>query len=781
MKLTCLGLGSGQGNSAGPASHLLEISGTHILLECPLDLSVLQFFLPSVSLSPHGSSSLQRKRRTQSDDGLPTCRKLQRVGLASNRQRPMDGQINDDQTRPFRDICGQVYLDVEPWYKTAELGLVDVSSLDAVLISNPEGMLGLPFLTRSPEFSGKIYATSVTTKLGQLMMEELVSMHGQFLQTFGRSDSKMPLWLEPATLAALPGSVKRALVDDDGVGRGNWHSLYSKKDVERCMSKVLCLHYEEEISIYDCLQIKPCSSGFELGASNWIISGSICLSYFAASQLTPGPAMGLNLSSHTSSDVFLFSDLKNCHMGIDGSAVLKSGDNAAEVCLKKKSFDIVSEMHISDSKDNPNVRGTGTEVSLTVQEQFVSETTERCRGDSTQVSLTDQGQSVGETTKQQGRISKDLLVSVCKAAVHAVTVGGSVLVTISGVGESLELLEGISEELHVSNLGHIPMFYVSPAAEETLVYANTVPEWLCAARQEKLYAGEALFGHVELLQEKRLHQLSALHAPDSVNVWKEPCVVFASHWSLRMGPAVSLLQKWQQDPHCLLILTQDLFNIELALSPFLPIAMKVLEHPRSGRLRGAEVADIIEKLKAKLSLLPGTMEGEFQQVLGGKSESPQGITQFYNTWSVSDIPVHHKIDADMSADLACHFHPKHLDSGVAVGQMVMSLHRKGGKWSLDLPTQSEIYKLSFSARDNICWGAVETGDLVKSLEERGLYCEVRSQTRNDTGYSHGMCIIVRSPSFAKVELRPDSTLIETDDPVVRQLVTDAVKSLLYVI
>ena len=33
---------------------------------------------------------------------------------------------------------------------------------------------------------------------------------------------------------------------------------------------------------------------------------------------------------------------------------------------------------------------------------------------------------------------------------------------------------------------HIPIFFVASVAEELLVYTNTVPEWLCTARQEKV-------------------------------------------------------------------------------------------------------------------------------------------------------------------------------------------------------------------------------------------------------------------------------------------------------
>jgi len=69
---------------------------------------------------------------------------------------------------------------------------------------------------------------------------------------------------------------------------------------------------------------------------------------------------------------------------------------------------------------------------------------------------------------------------------------------------------------------------------------------------------------------------------DRCNAWfcscrkvlQEPCVVFAAHFSLRMGPAAHLLHCWRQNPLCLLILTEvicglncfdDLFSSVLSL------------------------------------------------------------------------------------------------------------------------------------------------------------------------------------------------------------------------
>ena len=74
----------------------------------------------------------------------------------------------------------------------------------------------------------QIYATTVTAKLGQLMMEELVSVHGEYIQSFRRSPvtSKTPFWLKSPIFDTLPKSLQKAFEDDNGVGRLNWHKLY---------------------------------------------------------------------------------------------------------------------------------------------------------------------------------------------------------------------------------------------------------------------------------------------------------------------------------------------------------------------------------------------------------------------------------------------------------------------------------------------------------------------------------------------------------------------------
>ncbi|KAI5078652.1 hypothetical protein GOP47_0006323 [Adiantum capillus-veneris] len=765
MELTCLGLGKDQETWAGPSCHLLQVGGAHLLLECPLDLAMLHLFLPAANITMRNHQHIRLRDATRgskrADTTIDTLHhsNVKRQCLAVYHEDDNDDQISwfhlDDMQcarhipqRNYREeersgfllrsngppenssysgftcvIDGQTFLDVEPWYKTAEFAALDVSSLDAVLISNPEGMLGLPFLTHMEEFSGKIYATCVTAKLGQLMMEELVTMHEEYVQSFGRSDcSKKPFWLNLPAINGYPPFLKKALVDDDGVGRANWQCLYRKEDVEICMKQVQCLHYDEEVSIYDCLGIKPSSSGSELGASNWIISGARRLSYFSASHFTSGHSMALNVNSHILSEIFLFTDLKS--------------DSINEVDAAIPSCSLGEE----ETQDQGEAQSRH-EVNL-VQE----------------------------------------LPQVCEAISEAVISGGSVLVLISGIGAFLEALEAIAQTFDNSGLSDVPLFFISPVAEELLVYSNTIPEWLCAERQEKLYAGEALFRHVELLQQKRLHQLSSIYSAKVIKLWKEPCVVFAVNWGLRLGPAVPLIHRWRQDARCLLVLSQAGINAKLALAPFQPLQMKVLQYNRGGKLGETEVSAIIEKLKPEMSLVSEMMRGKLEPLLGGDCKGSTDNTAFYNMWDVLTIPGPDRVEADMAAEVACSIRPKQLDSGIAISQVTMSVQQNKGKWLLDVPKLPEGEGPSFigRVREDICWGSVTVTELVNILQEHGLCCEVISKEQDNPSAENlcEYCIDISSPSPAKVELRPHCTLIETEDTSMRELITDAVKSFL---
>jgi predicted metal-dependent RNase len=185
--------------------------------------------------------------------------------------------------------------------------------------------------------------------------------------------------------------IRKNLENSSSTGFLLSQSMYcSKQDIQACMKKVQCLHYDEERSIYDRVCIKPCSSGFDLGSSNWVIRGTRCLSYFSASDLISGHAMGLNVASHISSDVLLFCDLE------------------------------------SSSEEKKKMPKTVVD--------------------------SDKGGEISEIRMCTIPEHCDELSSVGKATVDAVESGGSVLIATSGFGASFELLEVISQALSASKL-----------------------------------------------------------------------------------------------------------------------------------------------------------------------------------------------------------------------------------------------------------------------------------------------------------------------------------------
>ncbi|CAM6041437.1 unnamed protein product [Sphagnum compactum] len=688
--------------------HLLEICQTRVLLECPLDLSVLAIFLPSFQSVQDGG---KQKRKSHTD--------------------VMSASLSF-----LKENSGQVLIEGEPWYKTAELGLVEVALLDAVVVSNPLGLLGLPFLTKNPDFSAKIYMTEATAKIGQLMMEELVNMHAEFIQVHGRSrDGQLPSWLNVSTLDTLPAILRDSIVGRSLAGRSNWHLLYSKADIRDCMAMVHRLHYGEEANIDGCLKIKPSSSGLGIGASNWTISGARhSVAYIAGSLVTANSVKAFDLPALEGSQILLFGDVE---LADESSTISPVGAPTL-------------------SSERGGNRGSG-EVS---------------------------GALRPDTAASDVRPQ---VAAVCKAAVETVRRGGSVLIPSSPFPILLELLDEMAVQLASVNLTDIPMKYISPAAEEMLAYGNTVPEWLCPSRQEKLYAGEPLFGYVDLVREEHLCGFKALHSADLQRVWQEPCIIFASHWSLRMGPAVHLLHRWRHNPLCLLILIEQSRDVELILAPFKPLAIQVLELPVQSRLSPKEVISVIQKVQPQLTLVP-----EF--LLHKKLEATESNCMLsYRTGCTVRVPhFENQLEVQMSAELALQVQPKPVKpSKVAAALLHADLWSRDGIWSLQPAIMAKSGNLlpglqSFQYR----WGQVNVTALLTALKDRGLFdihiLETASEEVGNERFTTGdlqldvetAVVEIRSPSQAWIEIRPNSSHIKADDPSLRHLIAAAVHSVL---
>lgn len=72
----------------------------------------------------------------------------------------------------------------------------------------------------------QIYATEVTKRFGQLMMEDLISMHKEFRQFYGLEGSEGPEWMKWDEIELLPSELKEILLGQDGSKLGGLMPLY---------------------------------------------------------------------------------------------------------------------------------------------------------------------------------------------------------------------------------------------------------------------------------------------------------------------------------------------------------------------------------------------------------------------------------------------------------------------------------------------------------------------------------------------------------------------------
>ncbi|GAB4827838.1 hypothetical protein Ancab_034723 [Ancistrocladus abbreviatus] len=780
MKLTCLSKGGGY---HFPPCHMLDICGFRILIDCPLDLSALTIFSPvptdsnrsievpdwgwyesdsEFSPTPTDSNrNVEDPDRVGATVELPpcdleiTCLSHGKSHLPTCRVRlhTIDPKWSDPSSDPahVRALCTKLLKDPDvacdeldsesraskkqkvdtvldtsslvysvPWYKSVNsLYLWNVSFINVVLISSPMGMLGLPFLTRNKGFSAKIYATEATLRIGQLMMEDLVSMHSEFRQFYGPEESSFPQWLKYEQLEMLPDVLKEIVLGNNGSELGGWCPLYSAAEVKDCTHKVQSLKYAEETCYNGTLNIKAFSSGLDIGSCNWTISSPkrdvACL---CSSTFVSGAAMNFDYKALQDHDIILYSD-----------------------------FSSLNGVEYSDSDMNNSA----------VMSDIVAVN-----------SNTDEGLLVDSMLNLDDRLREvEKLAFICTSSFEALRAGGSVLIPIGRFGVILQLLDQIalSQEFLNSNV-HI--FIISSVSEELLSFTNIIPEWLSKEKQQKLFAGEPLFAHVDLLKQKRLHLLSSIFSPEILRFWQEPCIVFCPHWSLRLGPAVHFLRRWHEDEKSLLVFEKGI-DIDLALLPFKPVAMKVLQCSFLSGVRPSKILPLLDKLQPNLVLFPE----DFKALAGSPNSNKSSFLNYSENETLRVPSLKCSSELEIATHLASEFRWRKLRQvDVTITRLKGELLMDHGKQRL-LPGNESMD--SSQSRPLLHWGSLELETLLTSLQKMGINGSVEA-----AGDESGGCfqVHVTEPGKALIEVQPKHTIVSAADEHLGSVIFEAIDSIL---
>uniref|UniRef100_A0A8C7SPL3 Integrator complex subunit 9 n=1 Tax=Oncorhynchus mykiss TaxID=8022 RepID=A0A8C7SPL3_ONCMY len=465
MKLYCL-----SGHPTLPCN-VLKFKSTTIMLDCGLDTtSVLQFLPLPLVHSPRLSK-------------LP--------GWVSK-----DGTINLE--KELKECAGRVFVDSQPEFCLPEKELLDLSTIDVILISNYHCMMALPYITEHTGFTGTVYATEPTLQIGRLLMEELVN----FMERVPKAQSAT-CWKYKEIQRLLPGPLK------DAVEVSTWKRCYSMQDVNSALSKVQLVGYSQKVELFGAVQVTPLSSGYSLGSSNWIIQSHYeKVSYVSGSSLLTTHPQPMDQSSLKNSDVLILTGLTQM----------------------------------------PTANPDG------------------------------------------------MLGDFCSNLAMTIRAGGNVLVPCYSSGVIYDLLECLYQFIENANLGSTPFYFISPVANSSLEFSQIFAEWLCHNKQSKVYLPEPPFPHAELIQTNKLKHYPSIHG-DFSSEFRQPCVVFTGHPSLRFGDVVHFMELWGKSSLNTIIFTEPDFSYLDALAPYQPLAMKCVYCPIDTRLNFHQVSKLLKEVQ----------------------------------------------------------------------------------------------------------------------------------------------------------------------------------------
>ncbi|XP_076460396.1 integrator complex subunit 9-like [Babylonia areolata] len=267
MKLICL-----SDNPSKPC-FVLYFKGVALMLDCGLDISQITHFLPLLTIPGTILTKV-----TDCFTGGGDKRKLAEKLMPE-----------------LKECAGKVFIDGAFEFAVPEFGLVDMSQIDAILISNHSTMLALPYLTKFTNFRGKIFATEPTLQTGRMFMEEIV----RYVERNPKLKTAS-YWKEEDFASLLPSCLKTAKEP-----RG-WRKLFTQHDIDACLSKVQIVGHNQKLDVFGALQVSPTSSGWAIGSCNWLIQSShekIC--YLGASSTLTTHPKSMEQTQLKNSDVMI--------------------------------------------------------------------------------------------------------------------------------------------------------------------------------------------------------------------------------------------------------------------------------------------------------------------------------------------------------------------------------------------------------------------------------------------------------------------------------------------
>uniref|UniRef100_A0A8C4TFN7 Integrator complex subunit 9 n=3 Tax=Erpetoichthys calabaricus TaxID=27687 RepID=A0A8C4TFN7_ERPCA len=363
-----------------------------------------------------------------------------------------------------------------------------------------------------------------------------------------------------------------------------------------------------------------------------------------------------------------------------------------------------------------------------------------------------------------------MLGEFCSNLAMTIRSGGNVLVPCYPSGVVYDLLECLYQFIDSASLNSTPFYFISPVANSSLEFSQIFAEWLCQSKQSKVYLPEPPFPHAELIQTNKLKHYSSVYG-DFSNDFKQPCVVFTGHPSLRFGDVVHFMELWGKSSLNTIIFTEPDFSYVDALAPFQPLAMKCVYCPIDTRLNFIQVNKLLKELQPLHLVCPEqyTQPPPSQVHRSDLMLDVQMPLMAYKRCSVLTLPFRRSFERiEILPQLADSLMPIEMKPGVSVATISATLHSKDNKHVLQPPLKTMVPPLSkkrkrvieesteLKAPKPLLSGTIPVELFLATLHKNGI-TEVKME---DTSEGH---ILHLQEEDTLIQLEDDSTHIICDN------------------
>ncbi|XP_014246665.1 integrator complex subunit 9 [Cimex lectularius] len=352
-----------------------------------------------------------------------------------------------------------------------------------------------------------------------------------------------------------------------------------------------------------------------------------------------------------------------------------------------------------------------------------------------------------------------MLGELCVAVAMTLRANGCVLIPCYPSGVVYDIFECLSSYLDNTNLATIPMFFISPVADMSLGYSNILAEWLSNTKQSKVYLPEEPFPHGYLVKMGRLKHYKRIYSEGFSTDFRQPCIVFCGHPSLRFGDAVHFIEQWGSNPLHTVIFTEPDFPYLDALAPFQPLAMKAVHCPIDTSLNFTQANKLIRELKPGTLVVPQAYTQPppahaHRSELAIDQES-RYVISITRGEVVSLAVKRHTAKVSLCPTLADKILSSEVRPGITLATITAALHVKDNQHNItELPEEptSKKRKLALKCEEALKspryeWGTLDVENFIKRLKQEGI---------NDTKVEHNMGGYI-------IHLQEEDTVIQIED------------------